>query len=180
MGISQVLTVVTFSPSLTLTRLQALLMESSFSLVLLQSQAQWSRSHCLGARGWKRFLFEVESKRLTKQYWFITQWICINHSCVLYQLCLFRIWTVLSLLSWNKWEKGTYKHLLLGHWYVLSDSPFLKYHYRSSLQGKFNNSQEQVQFSDKCCFSCNLIREHQSVVSSHQTHHMCWITRGQQ
>lgn len=93
-----------FFPCLTQTRLQALLRESSFSLVLLQSQAQWSRPHCLGTRG-KVILSEVERKRLKKQHWFIKQWICINYSCVLYQFCLFRIWTMFSFLSWNKQKK---------------------------------------------------------------------------
>lgn len=131
----------------------------------------------LGARG-KRFLSEVESRRLTKQCWFIKQWILliipvfwINSICSEFEQCS------VSYLGTNE-NKGTYKHLPLGHWHVLSEFPFLNYHYRSSLQGQFNNSQDQAQFSDKCCFSCNLIREHHSVVSSHQTHHMCWITRG--
>lgn len=68
----------------------------------------------LGARG-KRFLSEVESRRLTKQCWFSKQWILliipvfwINSICSEFEQCS------VSYLGTNE-NKGTYKHLPLGH-----------------------------------------------------------------
>lgn len=83
----------------------------------------------------------LKSKRLTKQCWFI---ICINQSflcsCINSFRSEFEQYSV-SYLGTN----GKKEHISIyyfGHWDVLSDFPFLNSHYRSSLQGQFNNSQD--------------------------------------